>query len=41
MHSNRKIVKDAITTDNIIGAGKGGYLNPEQSKKFQTYMTDE
>lgn len=38
---NRRIIKDAITTGHLIGTGKGGRLNPEQAKKFITYMTDE
>lgn len=41
MHSNRKILKDAITTGHLLGTGKGGRLNPEQAKKFISYMTDE
>ena len=41
MHGNRKLIKDAITTGDLIGSGKGGLLNPEQAKKFITYMTDE
>jgi hypothetical protein len=41
MNPNRKLIKDAITTDNLLGAGKGGHLNPEQAKKFISYMTDE
>jgi hypothetical protein len=41
MHHNRTIIKDTVTTANIIGVGKGGRLNPEQAKKFISYMTDE
>ncbi len=41
MHSNRKLLKDAINTGHLLGAGKGGHLNPEQAKKFISYMTDE
>ena len=37
---NRRIIKDAITTASMIGGTKGGHLNPEQAKKFITYMTD-
>lgn len=34
-------MKDAITSgDTITGTGKGGKLNPEQAKKFISYMTD-
>jgi len=40
MH-NRKIIKDTITTGHLTGAGKGGHLNPQQAKKFISYMTDE
>ncbi|MDR1021030.1 MAG: hypothetical protein LBL73_09755 [Synergistaceae bacterium] len=40
MNLNRKLIKDAITTGSLIGDGKGGRLNPEQSKKFISYMTD-
>ncbi|MDR1648877.1 MAG: hypothetical protein LBR71_01335 [Synergistaceae bacterium] len=39
--SNRKIVaKDSITSANFRGDGKGGYLNPEQSKEFLRMMFD-
>ncbi len=41
MSSNRQLMKDAITSsDTITGTGKGGRLNPEQAKKFISYMTD-
>lgn len=40
MATNRQLIKDAISTDTITGAGKGGHLNPEQAKKFIDYMTD-
>ena len=41
MHNNRKLMKDAITTGHLLGAGKGGHLNPQQAKKFISYMRDE
>ena len=41
MKSNRQMVKDAVTTADITGTGKGGLLNPEQAKKFISYMTDD
>ena len=40
MSSNRQMMKDAITTDTITGSGKGGRLNPEQARRFISYMTD-
>ena len=41
MATNRQLIKDVISSsDTIIGAGKGGRLNPEQAKKFIDYMTD-
>lgn len=42
MTSNRQMMKDAITSDDTLtGTGKGGRLNPEQAKKFISYMTDK
>ena len=41
MHNNRKLMKDAITTGHLLGTGKGGHLNPQQARKFISYMTDE
>jgi hypothetical protein len=36
------MMKDAITSDDTLtGTGKGGRLNPEQAKKFISYMTDK
>ena len=41
MSSNRQMMKDAMTSsDTLTGTGKGGRLNPEQAKKFISYMTD-
>ena len=41
MNSNRSLMKDAVTAgQTLTGAGKGGLLNPEQAKKFISYMTD-
>ena len=41
MNSNRSLMKDAIDSANTLhGTGKGGLLNPEQAKKFISYMTD-
>ena len=41
MSSNRQMMKDAMTSgDTLTGSGKGGLLNPEQAKKFISYMTD-
>ena len=41
MTSNRSMMKDAITSgDTITGTGKGGRLNPEQARRFISYMTD-
>ena len=39
MNSNRDVTKAAITTSDIIGAGKGGF-NPDQANKFIDYMVD-
>ncbi|MBQ7262499.1 MAG: phage major capsid protein [Synergistaceae bacterium] len=41
MRDNRKMIKDAIDTTAITGAGKGGRLSPDQVKRFISYMTDE
>lgn len=41
MSSNRSLIKDTISSgDTLTGDGKGGRLNPEQAKKFISYMTD-
>ena len=41
MSSNRQLMKDAISVgDTLTGTGKGGLLNPEQAKRFISYMTD-
>ena len=41
MSSNRSMMKDAITSgETITGEGKGGRLNPEQAKRFISYMVD-
>ena len=41
MNSNRSLMKDAVTAgQTLTGTGKGGLLNPEQAKKFISYMTD-
>ena len=41
MISNRQLMKDAISvSDTLTGTGKGGLLNPEQAKRFISYMTD-
>ena len=41
MTTNRDLMKNAITSgDTLTGTGKGGRLNPEQAKKFISYMTD-
>lgn len=41
MTSNRQMMKDAITSgDTLAGTGKGGLLNPEQARRFISYMTD-
>ncbi len=42
MSSNRQLMKDAMTSgETLTGTGKGGLLNPEQAKKFISYMTDK
>ncbi len=41
MHNNRKLMKDAITTGHLLGTSKGGHLNPQQAKKFISYMIDQ
>ncbi len=34
-------MKDAMTSgESLTGAGKGGLLNPEQARRFISYMTD-
>lgn len=38
--NNRSIMKDAVMTGAFSGEGKGGRLNPEQSKRFTSYMVD-
>ena len=41
MTSNRQMMKDAMTSgETLTGTGKGGLLNPEQAKRFISYMTD-
>ena len=41
MNSNRALMKDAVTSSQTLtGAGKGGLLNPEQARRFISYMTD-
>ncbi len=41
MSSNRQMMKDAMTSaDTLTGTGKGGLLNPEQARRFISYMTD-
>ena len=40
MIDNTKLVKAAVTTADMTGAGKGGKLNPEQANKFIDYMVD-
>ena len=40
MSSTRDIVKAAITTADITGAGKGGHLDPQQANRFRDYMVD-
>lgn len=41
MSSNRSMMKNAITSgETITGEGKGGRLNPEQAKRFISYMVD-
>ena len=41
MSTNIALMKDTlISGDTLTGAGKGGFLNPEQAKKFISYMTD-
>ena len=42
MTSNRQMMKDAMTFGATLGSqGSGGLLNPEQAKKFISYMTDK
>ena len=42
MTSNRQMMKDAMTSVATLGGqGSGGLLNPEQAKKFISYMTDK
>ena len=41
MSSNRQLMKDTISaSDTLTGTGKGGLLNPEQARRFISYMTD-
>ena len=40
MIDNEKLLKSAITTDDITGTNKGGKLNPEQADRFIDYMVD-
>ena len=41
MNSNRQLMKDEITSEGTItGTGKSGRLNPQQAKKFISYMTE-
>ena len=40
MLNNTSVLKDAVTTGDITGTGKGGKLNPDQAKKFIDYMVD-
>lgn len=40
MIDNEKLLKAAITTNDMTGTGKGGKLTPEQSDKFIDYMVD-
>lgn len=40
MIDNKNVIKAAVTTSDITGAGKGGRLNPEQANRFIDYMVD-
>ena len=41
MSSNRQMMKEAITSGGTItGTGKGGRLNPQQARRFISYMVD-
>ena len=41
MNNNSQLIKNAITSSGTLqGTGKGGYLSPEQAKKFISYMVD-
>ncbi len=38
--TNSQLIKNSFDTNAITGTGKGGRLNPEQAKRFISYMTD-